>query len=294
MLHEMIKPVLTAVISLGIMGLLFGILLAFAGKIFTVKTDERIPKITKVLPGANCGACGYAGCVAYADAIVNNGAKVNMCSVGASQTANKVAEIMGVNAGDIKHMRAQVMCSGTKDLAKSKFIYKGINDCITASKIGGGLKECPFGCLGLGTCVKVCPFGAIKIENGVAVVEYEKCAGCGVCVKACPKSVIELVPFEKNYWVGCISKDKGPVTKSYCDVGCIGCGICAKNCPTGAITVGNSIAVIDYEKCTECGICAEKCPRKIIWGGKKQIKDGDTLNTADIIKPEKNDFDLEL
>lgn len=278
MFQEMIKPVLTAVISLGLMGLIFGIILGFAGKVFSVKTDERISKITEALPGANCGACGFTGCAAYADSIVNSGSTVNLCSVGGNHTADNIAEIMNVESGEVERMRAQVMCSGTRDLAKSKFVYHGINDCITAIKIGGGEKECSYGCLGLGTCVKACPFGAIKIENGVAVVEYEKCIGCGICASKCPKSIIKLVPYEKEHWVGCLSKDKGPVVRHYCNVGCINCGICVKNCPSDAITINNNVAVIDYEKCTDCGICASKCPRKIIWDGKKQIKYGDTLS----------------
>lgn len=182
-------------------------------------------------------------------------------------TAQTIAEIVGVEAGSVNKMRAQVMCSGTADKARKKFNYYGIMDCVSVTKIGGGDKECPYGCVGYGTCVKVCPFNAIRIEDNVAVVDYEKCVGCGLCEKACPKHIIRLVPYASEYWVGCVSKDKGPMVRSYCSIGCIGCGICEKNCPTGAIKVEDSIAKIDYDLCIQCGTCFEKCPRSTILFG---------------------------
>ena len=191
--------------------------------------------------------------------------------------SEKIAEIMGQHpAQGSTRMRAQVMCSGTNDLARHKFQYDGLLDCVSVSRIGGGDKECPYGCLGYGTCVKACPFGAIKVENGVAVVEYEKCVGCGLCVNACPKHIIHLVPFSNQYWVGCESRDNGKTVRSYCQIGCIGCGICQRNCPTDAIKVVNGLAEIDYDRCIQCGTCFEKCPRSTIWFGEFQIKEGDT------------------
>ncbi len=271
------EQVLRALIPLGLFGLVFGALLGVASKAFKVKVDKRIEQIKAALPGANCGACGYAGCAAYAEAIVNENAPTNKCLAASNEATESIGEIMGQKApeGAIK-MRAQVMCSGTNDLARHKFQYDGLMDCVSVSRIGGGDKECPYGCLGYGTCVKICPFGAIKVENGVAVVEYEKCVGCGLCVNACPKHIIHLVPFSSQYWVGCSSRDNGKMVRSYCQIGCIGCGICQRNCPTDAIKVVNGLAEIDYDRCIQCGTCFEKCPRSTIWFGEFQIKEGDT------------------
>ncbi len=244
--------------------LVLGAMLALASIVFEVKVDPKIPEITEVLPGANCGGCGFAGCSACAQAIVKGDAKVTACPVGGQAVADQIASIMGVQAGDITRMRAQVMCSGTRANAKQKYVYEGPHDCAAAMRLGGGPKECPNGCIGFGTCELLCPQDAIHVEGGVAVVRAEKCIGCGICVESCPKHIIKLIPFDAPVHVGCSSLDKGAVTRTYCEVGCIGCKMCTKVCETGAITVNGAIASIDYEKCTHCGNCVEKCPRGII------------------------------
>lgn len=256
--------ILSAVLWFALFGAVFGLLLAISSKLFHVKVDERIPKICDELPGANCGGCGYAGCAALAEAIVKGEAAVNACVVGGGECAAAIGEIMGCAAGDAIKKRAQVMCSGELGVAKKKYIYGGAADCIAATKLGGGDKLCPNGCIGLGTCTSVCPFDAIRVKNGVAVVDDALCAGCGKCVGACPKHIIKLVPFDAPYRVACMSVDHGAVTRGYCDAGCIGCHICEKSCPAGAISVDGFVASIDYEKCTHCGVCAQKCPRNII------------------------------
>ncbi len=267
------KILLPVLIFIGL-GLLMGALLALASKLFAVKKDEKAEAIKECLPGANCGGCGYSGCDAYAAAVSAGDAPVNKCSVGGAEAASKIAQIMGVDAGAQVRMRAQVMCSGTGEYAKKKYIYEGIDDCVAASKIGGGDKMCKNGCIGLGTCVRACPFDAIVVENGVAAVDYSKCKGCGICVSACPKGIIKLIPFDAKHWVGCMSVDDGKNTRKVCDVGCISCKICQKNCPAGAINVDNFVASIDYDKCTGCDICTDKCPRHIIWSGEVQGKLG--------------------
>ena len=267
------KILLPVLIFIGL-GLLMGALLALASKLFAVKKDEKAEAIKECLPGANCGGCGYSGCDAYAAAVSAGDAPVNKCSVGGAEAASKIAQIMGVDAGEQVRMRAQVMCSGTGEYAKKKYIYEGIDDCVAASKIGGGDKMCKNGCIGLGTCVRACPFDAIVVEDGVAAVDYSKCKGCGICVSACPKGIIKLIPFDAKHWVGCMSVDDGKNTRKVCDVGCISCKICQKNGPAGAINVDNFVASIDYDKCTGCDICTDKCPRHIIWSGEVQGKLG--------------------
>ena len=267
------KILLPVLIFIGL-GLLMGALLALASKLFAVKKDEKAEAIKECLPGANCGGCGYSGCDAYAAAVSAGDAPVNKCSVGGAEAASKIAQIMGVDAGEQVRMRAQVMCSGTGEYAKKKYIYEGIDDCVAASKIGGGDKMCKNGCIGLGTCVRACPFDAIVVEDGVAAVDYSKCKGCGICVSACPMGIIKLIPFDAKHWVGCMSVDDGKNTRKVCDVGCISCKICQKNCPAGAINVDNFVASIDYDKCTGCDICTDKCPRHIIWSGEVQGKLG--------------------
>ena len=279
---ENLTNILWALFWFVILGGVLGVALAIAAKVFAVKVDERIPKITEKLPGANCGGCGYTGCAALAEAIVKGEAKPSACVVGGSAVADEVAAIMGVKAEAPVRMRAQVMCSGTHELAKKKYIYEGAPDCIAASKLGGGGKLCPNGCIGLGTCVSVCPFGAIKIENGISAVDYTKCQGCGKCVEACPKHIIKLIPFDSGVWVGCMSVDKGALTRSYCEVGCISCRMCERTCESGAIHVNDFVASIDYSKCTQCGKCVEKCPRKIIWSDKSQKKLGVTLDREEL------------
>ena len=266
------QNVLIPIAIFAALGCVFGVILAIAAKIFAVKVDERVPQITEVLPGANCGGCGYSGCAALAEAVVKGEAKPNACTVGGAEVAEKVGAIMGVKVEKTVRMRAQVMCSGTSELAKKKYVYEGARDCIAAAKLGGGDKLCPNGCIGLGTCVASCPFGAISVISGVAVVDYHKCEGCGVCTAACPKGIIKLIPFDSAHWVGCRSVEKGPITRKQCDVGCISCRMCEKACEVGAITVTDFVASIDYNKCIGCGKCVSKCPRHIIWSGKIEGK----------------------
>ncbi len=268
---------LDIIIPLGVflvLGAVIGLLLSVASKVFHVKTDERVGRISECLPGANCGGCGYAGCADLADNIVKGNAKVTACTVGGEAVAEKIAAIMGVKADSTSRMRAQVMCSGTLECAEKKLRYKGVSDCRAAAALGGGEKLCPNGCIGLGTCADVCPFDAIEIKDDLAQVNYMKCQGCGLCVTACPKGIIKLIPYDSKHWVGCSSRLKGIETRKSCDVGCIGCGLCAKNCPEGAITVKDNLAIIDYSLCTGCDICTEKCPRKVIWSAERRGKDG--------------------
>ena len=260
-----ITGIIIAVAVVGGVGLFIGLFLGIAAIKFKVEVDEREEAIVGVLPGNNCGGCGYAGCSNLAAAIAKGEAPVNACPVGGEPVGNKVAEIMGVDAGESTKMVAFVKCNGTCDKTKTDYEYSGVKDCkLTGFVQNGGQKSCNSGCLGYGNCVKACPFDAIHVINGVAVVDKEKCKACGKCIAECPKSLIELVPYDAKHMVQCSSTDKGPVTMKACEVGCIGCGLCVKVCPNEAVTVENFHAHIDQDKCTGCGACKEKCPKKII------------------------------
>ncbi len=264
--------IIKAIAVLGILGALFGALLAYAAKIFHVDQDPRVTEVREALAGANCGGCGFPGCDGYAAAVVAGEAPCNKCVAGGASTAAKVASIMGLDAApDVKYV-AFVPCSGGTDHAQLFFDYDGPQDCMAAMRFGNkGPKLCQFSCVGMGNCVRACKFGAMHIVNGVAEVDREKCVACMACAGACPKKIIQKVPYDQKVLVGCRSGDRGAQTRKYCDQGCIGCMKCQRECEAQAITVENNVAVIDYSKCTGCGHCAETCPRGIIHVQKQYI-----------------------
>lgn len=245
-------------------GILAGVLLTVAAKVFYVKVDDRIKQIDETLPQANCGACGYAGCADYANAIINDGAEPNLCRPGGVAVAAKIADILGVKADDVEPMTAVVHCSGDCEATSQAFSFDGVQSCKAVKRFYGGNGVCKYGCMGFGDCVSVCEFGAIKVENGVAKVDPSLCTACGQCVKVCPNALISIRPRARHTDVLCSSKDNGKITKQNCKNGCIGCKICEKKCPHGAITVKDFHASIDYDKCVDCGICSAACPTKVI------------------------------
>ena len=262
------NTILWGVVWFCLFGAGFGFLLGMLSKHWRVEQHPKIQKICELLPGVNCGGCGYAGCRALATAISEKKAAPNACPACDEIKTRQIAEIAGMPTVLRERRRAQVMCSGTVDHTKRKYVYAGVLDCNAAARLGGGEKICRFGCIGLGTCVEQCRFNAIRLANGVASVDYTRCTGCGVCELSCPKGIIRLIPFDSNYWVGCASKDKGAQIRDYCDVGCISCHRCEKICKFGAITVTDHIASIDYKKCVGCGACVSVCPRGIIASGR--------------------------
>lgn len=258
------KGILFAILIVGGVGLIIGIVLGIAGKFLAVEVDEKEAAIREVLPGNNCGGCGFPGCDGLAAAIAKGESDPGACPVGGAEVAKQIAEIVGVEAKVVKKV-AYVACSGDCDKAKNKYIYHGNMSCKDAVNIpGGGAKACEYGCLGLGSCVEACEFDAIHIENGKAVVDREKCKACGKCVEACPKGLISIIPYDTKYMVKCSSKDKGREVMQACTAGCIGCGLCAKNCPHEAIDFDFNLAKIVQDKCQNCGTCVEKCPKKVI------------------------------
>ena len=266
--------ILIAIAILGGLGLVFGLVLAAASKVFYVETDPRLDQLNECLPGANCGGCGFAGCGAYAEAVLKGEAPVGKCASGGNEAAKAMAAIMGVQAEEVTRKVAMVRCSGARTFdaegnltkgAKMKATYEGFHDCLAASTVGGsGPLSCKFGCLGYGSCTRVCKYGAISVKNGVAVVDEDLCVGCMACAQVCPRKVITAVEPDRNVIIACNSLAKGAVTNRACTIGCIGCGKCMKTCPSGAITITNNLAQIDYSKCTNCGQCATVCPKGLI------------------------------
>jgi electron transport complex protein RnfB len=259
--------IVIAALALGLLGLAFSLLLSFFNKRFAVKVDPRLEQLLALLPGSNCGACGQAGCLGLAEAILAGKAEATGCIAGGSATAAKVGEFMGVSVVAKEDSVAYVACRAGRTTARMKYLYEGVENCQAASLLHGGDKLCTYGCLGLGSCVRACPFNAITITtDGVALVNRAKCTGCTKCVAACPLSVISMVPKRQTVLVGCNNHDRGRRAKEVCDLACTACKICEKNCPEKAIVVTDNLAVIDYATCTECGICVAKCPQKTIQG----------------------------
>jgi electron transport complex protein RnfB len=246
-------------------GLVFGLILAVANKKFAIEVNPLIHIVEDILPKGQCGACGYAGCMAYAEAVViNPEVEPNLCIPGKAAVAKMVGELTGKAAAEIQPRVAFVKCAGTPDKAIKAYKYQGVEDCIAATLLQGGPKGCQFGCLGFGTCVKNCPFGAMTMsEEGLPIIDNKKCTGCGKCEIACPKNVIELVPIGVPITVNCNSKDKGVMVRKLCSIGCIGCGICVKNCSHNAIKIENNLAIVDSRACvSKCSesTCLYKCP----------------------------------
>jgi len=257
--------ILKSILVLGLLGALFGALLAAASIIFHVEVDPKQEAIRECLAGANCGGCGFPGCDGYAAAVAAGEAPTNRCVAGGAETAAKVAEIMGVSGGSAERMVAFVSCSGGDTHAVPRFNYNGPIDCQAAMLFGGkSNKDCTFACIGFGNCTKVCQFDAIHVVDGVAKVDRSKCVGCGSCAEACPKSIIKLIPESQKIMPACSNHDKGAAVMKMCDIGCIGCMKCQRECPSDAIVIKDFLATVDTSKCVQCGHCADICPRKII------------------------------
>lgn len=263
---DLVPVVKFTLVFLAGVGAVFGIGLALAAKRFAVEIDPRVEKVKDVLAHAHCGACGYAGCEQYAEAVVKNpDVSPNLCIPAGAKGAEAVALITGKKAEVLEPIFARIMCQGDTARSSRRFRYEGVRDCRAAVLAGGGDKACVFGCLGYGTCERACPFGAISMsEENLPVVDMTKCTGCRKCEQACPKKVIEVLPAGKAVIVACHSKDKGADTRKQCTVGCIACGMCEKVCPFNAPAVENNLSRIDLEKCRVCGLCVPRCPTKAI------------------------------
>ena len=257
--------ILYAAAMIGGVGLFVGIFLGFAGKVFAVKVNQKEKDILDVLPGANCGGCGYSGCAALAAAIARGEAGATSCVVGQEPVANQIRWIIGGKSERIVRNVAFVRCSGDCSSTFDRYEYTGPRTCAAlALAPEGGPKSCFYGCIGCGDCVAGCEYGAIYIERGVAVVDEDKCLDCRKCIKTCPKGLIVEVPYYRASHVGCVNPLKGKAVMENCKIGCISCGKCAKNCHMNAIDLSGGYPVIDYDKCDNCGTCRDNCPRHCI------------------------------
>ena len=275
--------ILSAVLVLGLIALLAAVLLYAVSKKFAVKTDPRVGEVTSLLPGANCGGCGFAGCANMAEALVkgaDNGTIEGLrCPVGGDAVMAQVAQHLGMEATKSEPMVAVVRCNGTCEHRPRIVEYDGLQTCAAVNASGRGETACGYGCLGSGDCTRACQFDAIHMnpETGLPEVDEDKCTACGACAKACPRHIIELRkkgPRGMRIYVQCVNKDKGAVARKGCEVACIGCGKCQRTCQFDAITIENNLSYIDYNKCRLCTKCVSECPTGAIIqvGGRKVAK----------------------
>ncbi len=255
--------VISSILGIGSLGLLFGVGLAYASRKFAVEVDPKIEEIMDILPGANCGGCGYPGCSGYAEAVVKSGADPTLCAPGGDEVVQQISDILGIKPEKKEPQVAVVQCRGDKEKAPDKFEYNGIEDCSAAQLIMGGAKGCVYGCLGLGSCVRACPFGAMEMgDNGLPIVFEDKCTACGICVQTCPRGIMALIPRSQKVYLGCVSQDKAKAVKSVCKVGCIGCQLCSKEkvTPSGSIEMDGNLPKIVKPNEEDLKKAFEKCP----------------------------------
>lgn len=265
------NTVLFTILSLSILGILLALILYFVAQKFKVEEDPRIDDVQAILPGANCGGCGYAGCRAFAESCVKaDNLEKNFCPVGGNDVMKQVAQYLGMEVAEKTPQVAVVRCNGTCDNRPKTNNYDGFSSCAVMASFYSGDTACKYGCLGHGDCVLACQFDAIKMDprTGLPEVDESKCTACGACVKACPKMIIELRNKgikSRRIFVSCVNKDKGGVAKKACAVACIGCTKCQKVCAYDAITITSNLAYIDYNKCKLCRKCVVECPTHAIW-----------------------------
>lgn len=262
------NSLLISVLTMGILGAFFSYALSVAQKKLKVEEDPRIDEVEAVLPNANCGGCGYPGCRAFAEAVVAGKVEPNGCPVGGNETAAEVSKILGVELVEKEREVAVLMCRGTNEAAKRKAEYRGVDTCYGAALVQQGDKFCTYGCLGLGDCVDACDFDAIHIkEQGIPIIDREKCTGCGQCVIACPRDLLELHPVSKTYFVYCKSHDDPKTSRKNCANSCIACSLCVRGVKEDEIVMDNFLAIVKDHSVVnneEAMNWAGKCPTKAI------------------------------
>lgn len=265
---------LYSILCMGGMGLLFSVGLSIAHKKLKVEEDPRIYLLTDLLPGANCGSCGYAGCANFAEHLASGEAQISSCPVCGIEAVKKIAEILGIEAEVGEKMVAVVMCQGGDGIVTKKAEYEGIQSCIAVTFANGGERACSYGCSGLGDCVESCPFDAIHMnDDNLAVVDREKCTGCGNCVEACPINIIEMHPVSHTVFVLCKNRDNPKAARKVCKRACIGCKICERAVQGEGFEVVDNLVIVDHEKYTRSELPTEKCPTKciVVVGEKEEV-----------------------
>ncbi len=276
------------------MALVLSFVLGWANQTFHVEVDPRVDAVIEVLPGANCGGCGYVGCGEYAEAIVLEDAPVNLCTVGGESCTKTLADVMGVDASVSYPWRPVVHCGATSEDRLGKSPYLGEQRCGPANLVTD-IQGCTYGCLGFGDCTRACDFDAIHIKKGLAQVDYEKCVGCGACAKACPRNIITMAPFKTDRMlvVQCSNQDAGKDVKSVCKVGCLGCKACERT--SNLFTIDNNLSTINYDHYTlenlETGLAAaKKCPRnRLVFVGipsEKDIMEAAEEDLPSVVRPD--------
>ena len=255
-------------IILLLIGSILGFFLSVAEKKLKISKDSKLIELENAMPGANCGICGFAGCVSYAEAIFNGKAKIGQCAPGGQKVADKCSSIMGLNQEKIQKLKAVVFCNSDLNSTEKEYNYKGLNDCNSMYMLFKGSFSCKEGCLHLGACINICPENAIfKDSNGRINVNEELCIGCGKCVNICPTHVIKLIPEQQKYYVKCNNHQKGIFVKKECKIGCIGCKICQIKYPDSGFVVNDNLASYsDKSTISENTKKAmENCPQNIIF-----------------------------
>jgi len=255
--------------SMAVLAVFFAGVLAFADKKLKVEEDPKIEELNNLLPGVNCGACGFLSCHDFAEHIVTEGADIGKCRVVSEETREKLFELMGEDETERYPQLALVRCAARTGDKKITADYRGAKTCSGANLVFGAEMACKYGCLGLGDCARVCPFNAIRMEGALAKVDSDKCTGCGKCIDTCPRGIIKLEEKrrEKLFYVACRSHDNMMRTREVCSVGCIACGICVKLDPAGYFEVKNNLSKANYLKQDnpeKIEIIKEKCPTKVI------------------------------
>lgn len=259
----------TLLLAAGVLAALavaMGYVLGWANRRFHVEVDPKVEAVLNALPGANCGGCGFVGCSEYAEAVARGEAEVTLCAPGGLGTAQKLADILGIEVGETFPYRAVLHCSANQDQRLQRTEYRGEQTCASANLVAG-VQGCTYGCLGLGDCMQACEYGAIQIVNGLATIDYDKCVGCKACARACPRNLITMAPFkaQRMLVVACSNQDTAADVKAVCMVGCLGCGACTRVAPD-LIVMDGALPTINYDNYDPTDDllekALEKCPRK--------------------------------
>ncbi|MBI2343709.1 MAG: Fe-S cluster domain-containing protein [Deltaproteobacteria bacterium] len=269
---ELASIAIWGVVVFSLLGVFFGFALAATARRFHVPVNPVVDQIREVLPAANCGACGFAGCAAYAEAVAERGeTSPSLCVPGGQSTAERVAQLSGKGAAVVEERVAVLRCHGTTAYVREQAEYRGIRSCAAASLVFGGPRACKNGCLGLGDCVRTCPFDAMHIDPmyGIVAIDHAQCTGCGLCVPACPKKILDLYPRAHRVELACVAREKAGAVRAKCLVGCTTCQKCVGACPAQAIAWDGTTIQVDHAACVAYGLsckeaCVEICPTFVL------------------------------